>query len=384
MRTDVKVGVVISLFIVLIAGWYYMDGDRKEEPISLQSGATTDAGDAVQSKTAPAKKPVTKSAGKKQHRVADAKRPAGTSKRTPAKSKRTPTGTVAKNPQHTARDDQKRHASASDKVKYQRPRPSAGQTKTPRMAAKPDGSTQKMAKRSDGSSGQSKTVQNRHRDGRQSNPTLAKGKVGSDGDANKGAFKTKTQKSDKLASTQKQRGHSRPESSVNGAPIKIGRQVKATPTTDAKATPSVKASLPTSDAAAVDMHRVQKGDTIAALSQMYYGDEKYTQFLIEQNPAIANPRQLRVGTTIRIPAMLSTDGASRDARTSVVTAADKSKRSGNQESYTVRSGDTFYGIARKTLGNAGRWQEIYELNKSHVGGDPSRLKVGQVLVLPSS
>lgn len=49
---------------------------------------------------------------------------------------------------------------------------------------------------------------------------------------------------------------------------------------------------------------------------------------------------------------------------------------------TVRSGDTLGAIARRTLGDARRWKEIFELNRGVIGNDPAKLRVGQVLKMP--
>jgi nucleoid-associated protein YgaU len=50
--------------------------------------------------------------------------------------------------------------------------------------------------------------------------------------------------------------------------------------------------------------------------------------------------------------------------------------------YTVRQGDTLSGIAKKQLGDANRWPEIFELN-GEVISDPDLIFPGQVLVLPA-
>ena len=50
--------------------------------------------------------------------------------------------------------------------------------------------------------------------------------------------------------------------------------------------------------------------------------------------------------------------------------------------YTVQRGDTgFMGIARRELGDAGRWREIRDLNP---GVDTTDLKVGQRLRIPAN
>lgn len=53
------------------------------------------------------------------------------------------------------------------------------------------------------------------------------------------------------------------------------------------------------------------------------------------------------------------------------------------QSYTVKSGDTLSGIARKLTGSTS-WQAIYEQNKSVIGSNPNRIKAGQVLTIPGA
>jgi len=141
--------------------------------------------------------------------------------------------------------------------------------------------------------------------------------------------------------------------------------------------------------AAVETHKVQPGDTFASLAKMYYGDEKYTGFLASSNREI-DPRTLGVGTEVKIPP-LPRDGGVGDAgsrvaareRMPVRRASDSTATERGTRTYTVRSGDTFYGIARDQLNDASRWRELFELNKALVHGDATRLQVGQVITLPS-
>ncbi len=53
------------------------------------------------------------------------------------------------------------------------------------------------------------------------------------------------------------------------------------------------------------------------------------------------------------------------------------------QSYTVKSGDTLSGIARKLTGST-NWQTIYEQNKGIIGSNPNRIKPGQVLTIPGA
>lgn len=50
--------------------------------------------------------------------------------------------------------------------------------------------------------------------------------------------------------------------------------------------------------------------------------------------------------------------------------------------YTVVSGDTLSGIAKRELGSSSKWSAIYEKNKAQIGSDPNRIFPGQKLVMP--
>ena len=53
------------------------------------------------------------------------------------------------------------------------------------------------------------------------------------------------------------------------------------------------------------------------------------------------------------------------------------------KTYVVKSGDTLSKIARETLGDAQRWEEIYEANKTVID-DPNLLQPGLVLKIPGA
>lgn len=64
------------------------------------------------------------------------------------------------------------------------------------------------------------------------------------------------------------------------------------------------------------------------------------------------------------------------------TGRDQPGTTGTQ-SYTVKSGDTLSGIARKLTGST-NWKTIYEQNKSVIGSNPNMIKPGQVLTIPGA
>lgn len=51
------------------------------------------------------------------------------------------------------------------------------------------------------------------------------------------------------------------------------------------------------------------------------------------------------------------------------------------KSYVVQKGDCLWNIAKKKLGNGGRWQEIYNLNRDRIR-NPNLIQPGWVLTLP--
>lgn len=127
---------------------------------------------------------------------------------------------------------------------------------------------------------------------------------------------------------------------------------------------------------ALETHRVQPGDSFASLAKMYYGSERYTQFLMSQNTQIANPNALKIGAVIKIPPAPTSQQAKQSS--AVKPGANQSSR----KVYVVRSGDSFYRIAQHQLGDANRWEELFNLNKGVVQGDPKRLRPGQKIILP--
>ena len=51
--------------------------------------------------------------------------------------------------------------------------------------------------------------------------------------------------------------------------------------------------------------------------------------------------------------------------------------------YTVQSGDTLSAIAKKFLGNANNYMEIFNANRDQLS-DPDKIKPGQVLKIPQA
>lgn len=64
-----------------------------------------------------------------------------------------------------------------------------------------------------------------------------------------------------------------------------------------------------------------------------------------------------------------------------IRARSRRKAEAEAKTYTVQPGDTLGKIAQSQLGDASRWQEIWEANKEAVP-DPDQIEVGQELIIP--
>ena len=65
------------------------------------------------------------------------------------------------------------------------------------------------------------------------------------------------------------------------------------------------------------------------------------------------------------------------------TAGTAGAGAGQWTTYTVQSGDTLSGIARKFLGNANEYMDIFNANRDQLT-DPDKIKPGQVLKIPQA
>ncbi len=125
------------------------------------------------------------------------------------------------------------------------------------------------------------------------------------------------------------------------------------------------------------VHIVRPGDTLYDIAKKYYGKGELWTVIARANPLI-NPDKLIVGQKITIPLKEQAERTYEEPEIELPSDVDKSQL----RVYRVRSGESFYTIARDELGDASRWHEIFRINKSAVGGDPRKLKAGQKIWLP--
>lgn len=135
-------------------------------------------------------------------------------------------------------------------------------------------------------------------------------------------------------------------------------------------------------------YTIKSGDSFYTIASDVYGNSHYYPHLLRANPGI-DPGRLKVGMVVNLPdpsavkpaqpVVKPSETASRDTRSDRTNdAADL-----NGE-YTVRENDTLYTISKRIFGTTKRMQDIYALNRSVIGSDPGRLKVGTTLKLPAN
>ena len=89
----------------------------------------------------------------------------------------------------------------------------------------------------------------------------------------------------------------------------------------------------------------------------------------------------QVDDQIAVGSQQPTPTAEDAATSSATEGGDATPEDWKSDTYTVKSGDTLSGIAKKVYGNAGKYMVIFEANKPMLS-DPNKIYPGQVLRIP--
>ncbi|MBN1514550.1 MAG: LysM peptidoglycan-binding domain-containing protein [Phycisphaerae bacterium] len=153
------------------------------------------------------------------------------------------------------------------------------------------------------------------------------------------------------------------------------------------------AELPTVDEAPVPPpvptrpYVVEKGDTLTRIAQKRYGtsSKDIVDAIFEANrKMLPGPDRLVIGQTLQLPERIGAVSAATGTETRSAKSNDRTPekapaakpgpenlkkldapaRTKGYRWYEVRKGDRYESIAKRELGDARRWKEVYELNKS--------------------
>ena len=138
-------------------------------------------------------------------------------------------------------------------------------------------------------------------------------------------------------------------------------------------------------------HKVVSGDTLSKIAARYFGrsSNQVVRAIFEANRSVMkSPDVLRLGVDLIIPNVAGAANVPANVPpASSATSPRPRKQRPIQDRgfrwYQIKKQDRYFSIARRELGDAGRWQEIHELNKDKFP-DPSRIRAGVRIKLPNT
>ncbi len=400
MGTETRIGIATGLVIVVVASVYFFYGsDRSEGDLLMVSSARLDEVPAVPPSSAtrkdsaarrPAVKPPASKLNKRRRRArraAGEPRSRGNSDRTSVAKRRTAPpvkprsrglGTTPNAPRTPVRDA----SAGSTKVAAQRKPPT-------RLRSEPSSilidATKKNLEQSPTGAKPKPAKAGAPNDERPKRAPGARPGAKSGAKASKaGAKRPRHNSGVHLPGRKPTRGAGKARPTA-----KAGRRAGAS---------SKKASLPTQRPASKTQvavwprrHTIVAGDTLTGISSHYYGTSRSVARILKANAGVKNPRNLRIGNVLVIPAPEHLATAKAVKRGSVPNAVKLATAptprtvkadAPPSRTYRVRPGDSFYTIAKKMYGKPGRWKAIYAANRVIVKNNPRRLRPGMMLRIP--
>jgi nucleoid-associated protein YgaU len=129
------------------------------------------------------------------------------------------------------------------------------------------------------------------------------------------------------------------------------------------------------------IHIVQKGETLSAISRKYYNTANKWKLILDANKnLISKPEELRPNMKLVIP-RLDTAQAGTPLVTGQTPALDAQTLTPGAKFHDVQKGDTLWSIAQQVYGDGAQWKKILAANADLLK-DPQDLRPGMRLVLP--
>jgi nucleoid-associated protein YgaU len=137
-------------------------------------------------------------------------------------------------------------------------------------------------------------------------------------------------------------------------------------------------------------HVIEAGDTISSLAVKYYGSARYTNYILQANKQIEDPRRIFVGTKITIPPLpreasgsaAGSSGGATTGLTRVSASPGPRVQPPGTKPYVVQKGDTWNSLARRFLGDESRGPELFEQNRRSPADSLHMLRAGDTIYVP--
>jgi nucleoid-associated protein YgaU len=178
---------------------------------------------------------------------------------------------------------------------------------------------------------------------------------------------------------------------VAAAPIAAPAPAITTPAVSAPAAFPLDVSA--APVAAVRPYVVAPNDSFWSIAEKMYGDGSYYRALYAFNSdRYPHAEDVRTGSVIdvpptnvlkaKFPELVGADGGAVPAGGESPAMTGRAGVPVAARTYVVQEGDTLFDIARRQLGKASYWSEIYNLNRAVLGENLERLQPGTELMLP--
>ncbi len=118
-------------------------------------------------------------------------------------------------------------------------------------------------------------------------------------------------------------------------------------------------------------YTVKENDSLWTIADAWFSDAGRWDLIAKANPLI-DPDRLKPGQVLRLPPKDA--GRRRPERRRLSPNAPNT--------YTIRSGDSLWRIAKAQYGDETKWSIIYDANRATIGRDPAKLSVGTRLHIP--
>jgi nucleoid-associated protein YgaU len=167
-------------------------------------------------------------------------------------------------------------------------------------------------------------------------------------------------------------------------PVSQPRPAAPRPTAAPPAGPEPEAAAPAAAAPpeAPRHHDVRPGETLSVIAQRYYGSVRFTEALAAFN-GLDDPDDLWAGRRLRVPPPQELTGPRPDSGAAAPAAPEAPDAAPAYASYRIRPGDSLSVLAARFLDSAGRWRDLYELNRDVID-DPDDIRVGSVIRVPAA